>query len=533
MATGLKALMKCGTLVAAAAVLLLLSSGPAMAQDVSALQELGKRVFFDSISNPPRQSCSSCHVPDNGWTGGVAGINKNGVAIAGANPHTVGGRKPPSNAYASMSPPFGTPPATNPTLPAFLVRLACAGGLGPLCTGGVFWDGRAEGNQNALGTASNPLPPPGPPFAPPGTPVQITGLGAITHVGTEVFVGPSAGYGAQYGQFIGPVADQALGPFPNDVEQNVPDGADQGLPGSEAVCKHVQSAKYAELFTKAWGEAIDCTTKQALNFKRIGLAISAWQHSAEVNSFSSRRDSAAKNAGGTALLLPFSTLTEQENLGHDLFYGRNDSGLNRLVPGRPGGPLVPKNAGCAVCHNSHGGGSAGNELNQIYSDFAYHHIGVPPNFEVENFAPNGDTGLLHHANPAAEFDANNPNATLLAGHFKTPTLRNVDKRRGVGFPKAFMHNGYFKTLEQVVHFYNTSILLRDTVNCPAGTTADQAMARGCWPTAEFDTPNQAGNIGLLGNLGLTADEEAAIVAYLKTLTDTVTPKQPQPYQASK
>jgi len=95
-------------------VLVLLFNGSGMAQDVPALQEIGKRVFFDNISNPPRQSCSTCHEPENGWTGAVAGINKKGVAIPGANPHTVGGRRPPSNAYASFSPPFGSRPATNP-----------------------------------------------------------------------------------------------------------------------------------------------------------------------------------------------------------------------------------------------------------------------------------------------------------------------------------------------------------------------------------------------------------------------------------
>ena len=34
-------------------------------------------------------------------------------------------------------------------------------------------------------------------------------------------------------------------------------------------------------------------------------------------------------------------LTKQENLGHDLFYGSNDSGLNRLVDNGNGG-LTPK-----------------------------------------------------------------------------------------------------------------------------------------------------------------------------------------------
>jgi cytochrome c peroxidase len=456
-----------------------------MALDVGALQELGQRIFFDNIANPPRQACSTCHVPADGWTGGVAAINKKGVAITGANPHTVGGRKPPSNAYASFSPPFGTPPATNPNVPIF-----CDRGIGPLCFGGVFWDGRAEGNATPLVALPN-----------------VTGQGATPHVGVEIFSTP--GQQQAYGGFIGPVADQALGPFPNDVEQNVPDGNDRGLPGAEAVCRHVESAKYAELFEQSWDEKIDCVSKPDISFKRIALAIAAWQHSAAVNSFSSRRDQGIGKDGH----FPLSNLTPLENLGHDLFFGR---------------------AGCAACHNSHGLGSAGNERAQLYTDFAYHHIGLPANYAIENFDPNHrDAGVLAHTDPQAVFDPANPNATPLAGHVKTPTLRNVDKRRGNGFPKAYMHNGYFQTLEQVVHFYNTSTLLRDDAACPAGTTAAQAIARHCWPAPEFDTPNQAGNFGLIGNRGLTADEEAALVAYLKTLTDTVTPEPPPPYKPTK
>jgi cytochrome c peroxidase len=492
--------------VSAGLLLLLLSIGSSMAQDTPALQELGKRIFFDNISNPPRQSCSTCHEAENGWTGGVAGINKKGVAIPGANPHTVGGRKPPSNAYASFSPAFGTRPATNPNISDPVD--SCRQGLGFACFGGIFWDGRAEGNATAL-------------IAPP----NVTGTGATPHVGVEIF--DTEPQKLAYVGFIGPVADQALGPFPNDVEQNVPDGSDGGLPGAGAVCRHVNSAKYAELFTKAWHEPIDCgAANVAISFKRIALAIAAWQHSDEVNSFSSKRDQGIRNGG----VFPLPNLTSRENLGRDLFYGKNDSGLNRLID-NGSGALIPKNAGCAGCHNSHGAGSVGNELTQIYSDFAYHHIGLPANFEIDNFDPNNlDAGMLRHTDPSAVFNSANPNATPFAGHVKTPTLRNVDKRRGNGFPKAYMHNGYFKSLEQVVHFYNTATLLRDPVACPAGTTAEQAIARNCWPVPEFDTPNQAGNFGLLGNLGLTADEEAALVAYLTTLTDTVTPKQPEPYK---
>ena len=41
------------------------------------------------------------------------------------------------------------------------------------------------------------------------------------------------------------------------------------------------------------------------------------------------------------------------------------------------------------------------------------------------------------------------------GKHKVPTLRNVDLRNGPKVVKAFGHNGYFKSLEEIVHFYNT------------------------------------------------------------------------------
>jgi cytochrome c peroxidase len=205
-----------------AGVLLLLLNASAMAQDVPALQELGKHIFFDRISNPPRQWCSTCHEAENGWTGGVAGINKKGCGYTGRQPHTVGGRRPPSNAYPSFSPPFGTRTATNPNIPDPVD--SCSEGSAFLCFGGVFWDGRAEGNATPLVALPN-----------------VTGAGATPHVGVEIF--DTAAQKEAYGGLIGPVADQALGPFPNDVEQNLPDGDDGGFPGAGAVCGHVKLAK--------------------------------------------------------------------------------------------------------------------------------------------------------------------------------------------------------------------------------------------------------------------------------------------------
>ena len=86
-------------------------------------------------------------------------------------------------------------------------------------------------------------------------------------------------------------------------------------------------------------------------------------------------------------------------------------------------------------------------------------------------------------------------AAAADGAFKVPTLRNIGKTAPYG------HNGYFATLEEIVHFYNT----RD-------------VAEEHWPVPEV--PRNV-NVDELGNLGLTPQEEAAVVAFLRTLDDRV------------
>lgn len=83
------------------------------------------------------------------------------------------------------------------------------------------------------------------------------------------------------------------------------------------------------------------------------------------------------------------------------------------------------------------------------------------------------------------------------GKQKVPTLRNVDRRPYPEFVKAFAHNGFFKSLEEIVHFYNT----RDVKPWPDPEVAENV------------------NSEELGDLGLTAEEEAAIVAFMKILSD--------------
>jgi len=361
------------------------------------IEELGKQLFFDKLSDPDWMSCATCHAPEVGFTGPIPGINKHGAVYRGAVPKRFGNRKPPSAAYATLSPVFHYD--TNDSL--FI--------------GGNFWDGRATGE--VLGN---------------------------------------------------PAADQALGPFLNPVEQNNAD--------KEAVLSQVEKSKYLELWEEVWGP-YDPSDIDA-NYDRIGLSIAAYENSSEVNQFSSKYD---------YYLQGMVDLTTEEALGLQLF----DDTLK---------------GNCAACHPSTGDSA-------LFTDFSYDNLGTPKNpknpfYDMDEvYLDNGDPintlgdawidyglggFLASHSDPAWQAMAGDNR-----GKHKVPTLRNVGKAPGKKFPKAFMHNGVFKSLKEVVHFYNT----RDVEP---------------WPAPEV-LANM--NTDELGDLGLTDAEEDAIVAFMETLSD--------------
>jgi cytochrome c peroxidase len=92
---------------------------------------------------------------------------------------------------------------------------------------------------------------------------------------------------------------------------------------------------------------------------------------------------------------------------------------------------------------------------------------------------------------------------------------------GPYFQKEFFHNGYIKSLKQLVHFYNTRDVYRFAVesgHCPAGTVEKVT----CWPEPEVPQ-----NLDMTtGKLGLTDQEENQIVAFLQTLSDGYTTPYP-------
>jgi len=215
----------------------------------------------------------------------------------------------------------------------------------------------------------------------------------------------------------------------------------------------------------------------------IGLSIAAFEASSEVNQFSSKYD--AHSAGKAQL-------TEQERRGLGLFVGK----------GR-----------CNQCHPSEAG-SRGEP--PLFTDFTYDNIGVPRNpdnpfYYNRKINPVGaawvDLGLAGYLEETRNYKQ------LVRGNLgkhKVPSLRNVDKRPSEGFVKAYAHNGYFKSLKEVVHFYNT----RDTL--APQSSGSQKPGVDCWPM-----PEVALNVNTeeMGNLGLTDEEEDAIVSFLKTLSD--------------
>jgi len=99
----------------------------------------------------------------------------------------------------------------------------------------------------------------------------------------------------------------------------------------------------------------------------------------------------------------------------------------------------------------------------------------------------------------------------------TPPQCPTTEAPGPYFQKGFFHNGYIKSLKQLVHFYNTRDKYAYPVtsgHCPPGTTEKV----DCWPM-----PEVRNNIDMTsGNLGLTDDEENQIVKFLETLSDGFT-----------
>lgn len=165
--------------------------------------------------------------------------------------------------------------------------------------------------------------------------------------------------------------------------------------------------------------------------RRIGLALE--QFEVTLLSGNSRFDRGA------------AALTAQENRGRQLFF---------TPVGAPGQPV---GAGCVRCHGG-----------PILSDNRFHNVGLD--------SVSADRGRAAVTGLAAD-----------VARFKTPTLRNV------AVTGPYMHDGRFRTLEEVVRFYSDGVKPSPTV--------DPGLNR------------------IPGGLRLTPGQQADLVAFMRTLTD--------------
>jgi cytochrome c peroxidase len=319
-----------------------------------------------------------------------------------------------------------------------------------------------------------------------------------------LFVGGNFWDGRATGEKLGnPAADQAQGPFLNPVEQALPDNAC-------VVYRVCTAADYPVSFEEVWGPGTcdimwpadvetACLTEGATvslsdadreqvddNYDNMALSIAAFEASAEVNSYTSKFD---------YYLAGMVKLTQEEKKGLQMFKSKGK---------------------CALCHILDEGP---NGEPPLFTDYTFDNLGIPKN--VMNPVYDVDPGFIDYG--LGDFLRTRGElwyelAEENDGKHKVPTLRNVAKAPYEGFVKAFGHNGYFKTLEGIVHFYNT----RDAKNrCedPWATEAE-ALAQNCWPAPEVEANV---NTGELGDLNLTDDQEKAIVEFLKALSDGYTP----------
>ena len=433
-------------------------------------------MLFDKNISPNRnQACASCHMPYAGFSGPIPSVNLTMIAYPGTAHFRAGKRTAQRHPYA----PFFPVLQYNQEQGQFF--------------GGNFWDSRATGYK--LRT---------------------------------------------------PDAEQAQGP-PVDTQE-------MGFPDTACVAFRLSTAVYRPLFEEVWGAgsfAIDfpretgeiCATpggaavfqgsatpvplsppdrtRANTVYDRWAQSIDAFEQSVQVSAFSSKFD---------AFLAGKYKLTADEMAGFKLFDGKGNCNSCHL-DGRGTTLKADQTDTSTTAH-----------VNPLFTCFGSANEGLPLNpgiafyYETKpdsyGFTPNPygfgyrDLGLGTFLRSGFGSDAN-PNgswrqyAPTVDGQMQMSILRDValtppqcptTEAPGPYFQKEFFHNGYIKSLKQLVHFYNTRDKFAYPVtsgHCPAGTTEKV----DCWPM-----PEVRNNIDMTsGNLGLTDQEENQIVNFLETL----------------
>jgi len=459
------------------------------------VQTLGKLMNFDrNISPFKNQACASCHMPYAGFSGPIPSVNLTMIAYPGSFRYRAGKRTAQRYTYS-------------PWFPVLQLNETQA-----LFFGGNFWDSRATGYllQN-------------------------------------------------------PDAEQAQHP-PVDTQEH-------GFPDTACIVFRLSQAEYRPLFEQVWGRGsldirfppdtekicatpggaavfgMDTTPVKLSPVDRLlanraydnwGQSLDAFEKSKEVSPFTSKFD---------AFLAGSATLTADEMAGYALFRGKaacntchvDGRGSTQTagtgfdgVPSTTTGTDTSRAATVNPLFTCFGSANEGLPLNPrdaFYYQTTPDFFGFTPNpfgFAYRDLGMGTflRSGFGSAPNPNSEWI---PFAPATDGQFQVATARNVamtplgctTEAPGPFFQKEFFHNGYIKSLKQLVHFYNTRDLYAYPVtsgHCPSGTVEKVT----CWPMPEVKN-----NLDMTtGNLAMTDQEENQVVAFLQILTDGFTKPYP-------
>jgi cytochrome c peroxidase len=299
------------------------------------------------------------------------------------------------------------------------------------------------------------------------------------------------------------------------------DTQEMGFPDTACIAYRLSMAVYRPLFERVWGSSFDLrwphdtervcdtpggarvfgTSMKPLLLKPADRAkadniydhwaqsISKYERSPRLSAFSSKFD---------AFLAGKYKMSTDEMAGYQLFNGKGNcnschlDGLSTTLKSRQGDTGTP------------------GDTRPLFTCFGYANLGLPLNPRVALFYQTAPDSFGFTPNPygfgyrdlglgtflrSGFGSAPNPNSSWIRyaptsdGQMQTSTARDVamtpsqcptTEAPGPYFQKEFFHNGYIKSLKQLVHFYNTRDLYAYPVtsgHCPTGKTEKV----DCWP----------------------------------------------------
>jgi len=460
---------------------------------MKANQLLGKLMNFDEHMSPfENRACGFCHMPYAGFSGPIPSVNLTMIAYPGSFQFRAGKRTAQRYTYS-------------PNFPVLNFNAAQGAFFG-----GNFWDSRATGYLLGSPDAEQAQHPP-----------VDTQEHALPDTACIAFRLQTAAYRPLFEQVWG--AGSLDIKFPHNTEEicETPGGAAVFGTNTMPIRLSPEDRIKANNVFDHWGESLD-----------------QYEASPDVSAFSSKFDAFLADPGDNPLSL-------DEMAGYNLFRGKANCNSCHL-DGRSTAPTPPT----GTAPNGEDTGAAAN-ARPLFTCFGSSNLGLPlnprdaffyqttPDFFGFTANPYGfgyrDLGLGQFLRsgfgsaPSPNSDWT-PQAPTNDGLMQTSTARNVamtpskcptTEAPGPYFQKEFFHNGYIKSLKQLVHFYNTRDVYPFDVtsgHCPSGTIEKVT----CWPKPEV--PN---NMDMtIGKLGLSDTEENQIVAFLQTLTDGFTTPYP-------